>query len=114
MSYKFFVTEWQPNGTNDLIITDECYQIVATIDSALFGVRVDFKASELIVADSDQVLEAPWDAEFITAILEGDIHEFCPVIEISAFKAMQHIAVSPVSDGSKAKSLIKKYMRLSA
>jgi hypothetical protein len=114
MIYRFYVTEWQPNGTNDLIIVDQDSQIVEVIPEALFGVPTFFNRHDLLVCDSDQVLRAPWDQGFIDSILCGEISEFAPVEEISPYKALSHIAQSPVNNGSEAASILKKYIAMTA
>jgi hypothetical protein len=113
MNYRFYVTDWQPNGTNNLVITNENGEVVEYVSEALFGVSVDFNTSELLVTDGHWVLCLD-DQEQVEDVLNGDDPIFAPLMEISGFKAMHHIAISPVRDHSAVGSIIKRYMRLSA
>ena len=42
---RYYIQYWNPNGTNDLIITDEDSQIVACIPEATFGINVPLSDS---------------------------------------------------------------------
>ena len=54
---NLYVTDWAPNGTNDLLICDEENQIVGCVEEATFGIDV-MKHRSLIndlIADDTQV-----------------------------------------------------------
>lgn len=38
--YKYYVTDWAPNGCNTLIVTDQNNNIVDVLDEVLFGIDV--------------------------------------------------------------------------
>lgn len=86
---RFYACDWNPNGTNDLIITDEgdC-EILDIIPEALFGVRVN---------------KSGFDDEFVTHAYHNHItleKEFDPdcmtmITEISPETLLDSIAVSP-------------------
>jgi hypothetical protein len=55
---NLYVTDWAPNGTNDLLVCDENYYIIECIDEVTFGIDVtksDVDEAQLC-ADSEQVL----------------------------------------------------------
>lgn len=55
--FNYYVVSWNPNGTNDLIITDKDSQIVDSLECATFGIDVmkGQYGDDLIVTDSESV-----------------------------------------------------------
>jgi hypothetical protein len=83
--FRLYITEWSPNGTSDLVITDIEHNILQVVEEAVFGVNGDFKYS----IEGNEVFDnAGYD--------EVD----CRVAEVSLKQVLSSVAVSPVSDGA--------------
>lgn len=86
-NYKIRVYDWAPNGCNDISIEDANGRAVDGLEEALFGVD--------ILKLSKRSYRCDW--------VDSNI--------IPLNKALKHLAVSPVSDGSDAIKLLKKYFK---
>lgn len=106
---KLYVTEWQPNGTNSLVLVDDDGQVVSCLDRALFGVNVRFmNLDRQTVLSEDQILSVESD-EYRES--EGTL---LLIEEIEPEVALERLAISPVSDGSEARDFIMKHFKISA
>lgn len=87
--YQFYVTDWAPNGTNDLIVRDCRGRQVDYKPEALFGVNV----SNLGPARC------------------FDSHFYCPEYKISSDLVKRHVADSPIEGTHEDNcTFIKKYL----
>lgn len=55
---NLYVTDWAPNGTNDLLICNEAHEIIHVVEQATFGIDVMKHRSPVndLVATEDQVI----------------------------------------------------------
>ena len=106
---RFYVTDMAPNGTRDLIITNEDSQIIGVISEAVFGGRVTHNYATAIVADDDSVWACQREARngrvgiALDSFIEGT-----EVFAVDYDWVMRHIAVNPMSDGTEIIELINK------
>lgn len=102
--FYFYSDYWAPNGTSDLIITDEDGQIKMVLNEALFGAPV---------SDDGMLAMTDGDSIFGTGRDIGD-HEGLPedamVWQLEAESVLRYIAVSPLSDGQETIDIIKGYL----
>lgn len=106
---KFYVTDWAPNGTADIIITDLDGQLLTSLDEAVFGLPCRPKdslgnVSVLGYGESIMMIDYADEESFIESILDGEISDFCPVSEVSFDEVSEHLAVSPVRSREEAES----------
>jgi hypothetical protein len=101
--FHFYVSDWGPNGTNDLIITDQDGTIVDSLSEAIFGVlcKLDPMGGAMHCNGVEVFYVEAADLECLQ--VEDLVYEF------DAEYLLRHVAVSPVSNGSKAIAMIKKY-----
>jgi hypothetical protein len=105
---RLYVTEFNPNGTNDLVITNDDSQVVDYIPEATFGVRIPNNYLQLAIMINgedvtaasenyaDEVSELPETLALLTPITVGDLSRF--------------LAVSPIDpSGDKVKSALLKH-----
>lgn len=94
---RLFVSEMMPNGTRDLIVTDEDSQVLEVVSEAVFGGRVDRDLSDQpLVCDGEMVFVADDDGEFLNV--------FSEVFQVNLDFVLERIAVSPMQDG---KTIVK-------
>jgi hypothetical protein len=120
MKYKFYVTNWQPNGLSDLIITDEYGQIIESINDALFGPKIFVEADDRVLINYYGESIAPMrksendeaTQELIDAVLDGQCHDLCPVYRTNDYPDYLRgkIAISPIDDGAETLAILNKYL----
>lgn len=103
---NLYVTDWAPNGTNDLLICDENHQIVSIVEGATFGIDVMKHRSPIndLVASDAQVFSIP-------ALEEGEEvpAELTFVRQIDVPTLKRFLVVSPVdSDGAHLIAELKR------
>lgn len=90
-TYNLYVTYWNPNGTNDLLVCDEDHQIVTVIDEATFGIDVMKYRSPIndLIVDDQQV--------FSIKRVESELpSEFTFVKQIELKELKRRLCVSPI------------------
>lgn len=97
-TYNLYVTDMAPNGTRDLVITDNDNQIISTIDEAVFG-------GQLKQATPNCALDVTEDYVHIVELDYGDEVQ-CEVFHVSLDWVKRHIAVSPVQSAEHILSQI--------
>jgi hypothetical protein len=102
--YKFYVTDFAPNGTQDLVIADREGNIIEARSEAIWGLHVIPSAS--VMALGDQIVH---DRELRESLMDAP-NDVCFLYPTSTSTLMRHVAVSPVCDGSETVAFIKKYM----
>lgn len=98
---KLFVTDFSPNGTQDLLIVDKTGIVIDSMSEACFGLRVWAKPYL-----STENLVLPLQGQ------DYDAESECLVYPVNLESVLRHIAASPVSDGSQVIEFIKKYKKL--
>jgi hypothetical protein len=112
MQYNLYVTDWAPNGTNDLLVCDSDHQIVHVIESATFGIDVcrgAFDLEKAIIADCDSVfpVDSETAREWINA--ESIPSEFTVVEQIDLNTLKLKLTCSPIDpNGSEVLKQLKK------
>jgi hypothetical protein len=114
---KLYVTSMNPNGTSDLIITDENHMVIDSISEAVFG---NIPANEFgwfgdaqgnieacMYGDSINMID--YTDENLDDILEGNLSDISQVIEVSLEEVLGHIASNPMNDGSETVETLKLY-----
>lgn len=129
MKTFLYVTDMSSNGTRQLLICDEDSQVIASVDEAVFGGQLKFVdslggAMGLINSDSVGYFEYCHEAydcdeygvehlledSFVNMLLEhGEYQGVVPVIRVSVEWVLEHIAISPVNNGSEVLNVLKKY-----
>jgi hypothetical protein len=100
--YNLYVTDWAPNGTNDLLVVDaESGGILEMIESATFGINVAKGwYGHVIDADQNEVIELSeaQQRRFRQAAVNGEPHDWfaSTVRPISVDELFRKLAVSPV------------------
>ena len=106
-----YVTDWAPNGTNDLLICDEDHQIVDSVESATFGIDVTKlqNGERQLVANSEDVF--PVDDEIAADWKQNEYvpSEFTLVRQIDIDTLRRKLCVSPLDpDGSELIGRLKR------
>lgn len=91
MNYKFYTTDWYPNGTSDLIIIDDTGEVVEVLSEALFGPPINLNNSVEIESEDD----------------DFDIVGYA--YEIPKEVILNYIATSPLEDGNYVVDTLKGY-----
>lgn len=87
--FTLYVTDWAPNGTNDLLVVNKYGEILECIEEATFGIDVcKPNKKTLLVADTTVVYEIE-KSSFIP-----EIHT--AVKRIGATELLRKLCVSPV------------------
>jgi len=110
---KFYVTDWAPNGTADILITDFDGQLLTSLDEAVFGLPCrpkDRLGNVSVLGYGESIMMIAYDDEksFIENILDGEISDFCPVSEVSFDEVSEHLAISPVRSAEEAEARLTK------
>lgn len=101
---RLYALDWNTNGTNDLVVTDEDGQVIDCLTEALFGVNVSKGqvGDGLFVTDG----ETTWYAK-------GDAAEGLTVVrEVTPSEASRNAAVSPTTDGSALEAFLVRHLAL--
>ena len=85
MKLKYYVTEWNPNGTNDLLIADESGDVVNSVSEATFGINT--KDSGLFLSLGQWIESVHVD--------DYDPEMHCQIKEISYMDLLTQLAISP-------------------
>ena len=104
---RYFITDWAPNGTHELIITDSKLQVKHVIDEALFGIDV-VNTDHVFYLDQTTGLQFYNDdtrTEYAELFNEGMAG---PVWELTLAEVLQHIAVSPCQSVRDVIAKLKK------
>lgn len=117
---KLYIYNSNPNGTADLIVTDDDGQVVASIAEAVFGnVRAkqfswsgDALGNITACYYGESVGLVNYDDECLEEIQNGENSEIQQVVEISFQTAIEHAAVSPVSDATGEIKALKKFLKV--
>ena len=102
---ELYLTDWMPNGTNDLLIVDKSTnEIIEFVESAAFGVDVckpNSKPRTLLVADMD-------NAVYRVRVTEYDPSIHTVVKRVTRTILKKHFCVSPIDpDGSDLDKRLK-------
>lgn len=105
---KLYVTDMEPNGTRSLIITDEDGQVLEIIDEAVFGnlspKKFGWSGDSLGNIDAlyygESVGMVEYSDENLDSIQNGEYSDIIQVVEVELDEVLEHIATSPVDDGS--------------
>lgn len=103
--YRFYAVEWNPNGTNDLVVVNQYNEVVDYIQEALFGVRVSYGRTLRVCA-----------GELVYTIYKGsyrpEIHGI--VKRVSKADLVRKLCVSPIDpNGDAPRRQLKKYLQRS-
>lgn len=93
---RFYTTDWAPNGTSMLIITDDMGQIIGHIDEALFGPVLDSDRCGDMLGDKHVWLDEAicvYDSETASELRCGGDLEVCP---LKIDDVLDSIAESPI------------------
>lgn len=100
--YRFYAVEWNPNGTNDVVVVDQYNEVVDYIQEALYGVRVSYGRTLRVCAGE---LVYTIDKSYY----EPEIHSV--VKRVSKVELVQRRACSPIdSNGDEPMRQLKKYL----
>jgi hypothetical protein len=115
MKYRFYITDMAPNGTRDLLVTDDYNQLVEVLTESIFGrVNVADTCGMILVADDRSVWgieDYKQNEEVIESIKNGYSCDHTLVEQaLYPFQLLKAIAVSPVDDGAETAKIIKKYL----
>lgn len=95
---KLYVTDWAPNGTNDLIACDAVGNVVDVLEEATFGIDV-CRCKQQFGVYCGQLCDASDDAADSV------------VAEIDVFTAYGSLAVSPVRSHDEALERLNQFIR---
>lgn len=100
--YRFYAVEWNPNGTNDVVVVNQYNEVVDYIQEALFGVRVSYGRTLRVCA-----------GELVYTIDKGyyepEIHSV--VKRVSKVDLVERRACSPIDpNGDEPMRQLKKYL----
>jgi hypothetical protein len=104
-----------PNGTRDLVITDEYDQLIDTIPEAVFGGQFSPYDSihnmyVCLYGESVSIIEYSDEDIDHEAVINGDYSDIEPVCPISLDDLYSHITVSPMDpNGDLVIKLINKH-----
>ena len=99
--YTLYITDSAPNGTHDLLIfNNDTNELADCIQEACFGININKPDMALMDGYLDDVSSLD-DAELVEA---GVIQ---PLYNVSIIVVVEHIAVSPVSDGREVYNKLK-------
>lgn len=104
MQRRLYALDWNPNGTNDLIVTDEDCQVLDLLPEALFGVNVDKGqiGGGLLVTDGEEVW---YDCTSPEVLFPA-----CTVVrEVTLTEALRQAAVSPCDDGDMVGAFLERH-----
>lgn len=102
---NLYVTDWAPNGTNDLLICDENHTIVDYIEGATFGINVMKHRSPIndLVANDTEIFSIARTEEELPS-------EFTFVKNVNVADLKKFLAVSPVDpEGTRVIAELKKH-----
>lgn len=104
--YNLYVTEWASNGTNDLLICNDEYEIVHCIPEATFGIDVCKPGNQAMLFYGDYIDSMP-DA---TDEVQYDTTMHTRLKQIDYTTLLKRIACSPLdADGESILEQLKKY-----
>jgi hypothetical protein len=99
---RLFVTEWNPNGTNDLIVLDTRNNSLQYIENSTFGINVE------VCGDSITVLDQYGELSEIESI-DYDPATMTVLKSVSLIKVLRNVCCSPVDvEGENAFNAISK------
>ena len=106
--YALYLTDFNPNGTADLIVVDHNFEVVDVINEAVFGVATYMPDASLNSMDKLTIdsIESLDDLELVEA---GVIQ---PIYKTSLRQVLATIAASPVSDGMDTVNTLNKYFNI--
>lgn len=115
--YRFFETNMNPNGTRDIIVTDENGTVIDSLGEAVFGnIPVkhfdwsgDAQGNIVVCYYGESIGILSYEDDSFKGIQNGDYFDICQVVEVTLESILQNIAVSPVSDGSSNVEFFKQY-----
>lgn len=106
--YHFYVTEWLPNGTSSLVVTDLDYVVIDTMDEAIFGYNPTNNQMALWV--EGEVANAKKGVDLNSIKEDMKSIDCCLLLyKVTLDEIKKHIAVSPVNDGTDTCRFIDKY-----
>jgi len=99
---RLFVTEWNPNGTNDLVILDTRDNSVQYVECSTFGINVELGENSTMVLNAHGELEEidskEYNPEFMVALKS-----------VSLVRVLRNLCCSPVDvEGKNAFNAIAK------
>ena len=106
MKRHFYVTDFNPNGTQDLLITDCDGNIIDTLSEAIYGLHVRPEKGQIclntiVVTDNElrkSLMDAPENLTLVYPVNSSNL-------------LLRHVAVSPVCDGTKTKEFITRHSK---
>jgi hypothetical protein len=104
--YTFYVTDFAPNGSQDLIVADREGNIIITKSEAIWGLHVNPNRSK--VAMNTVIVDDP---ELRRCLMDAP-EDLCLVYDAKVEVLLRHIAVSPVNDGIDTIEFIKRYAKM--
>ena len=133
MKNKLYVYNMNPNGTSDLLITSSDGIVLDSISEALFGritakrfgwngdslgnIEACYYGETVGTIEYSQEYETEEGEETQTlaeVVQDGDLSDITQVMEVDLNEVLEHIAVSPVSDGSETIETLKQYFKIGA
>lgn len=119
---KLYIFNQNPNGTSDLLITDNHDQVVDSISAAIFGnippANFGWSGDGLkgitacYYGESVNYIEAT--DESYNAVVNNEYGDIQQVVEVNLDDVLERIATSPVNDGSETLAKIKSYFKRGA
>lgn len=97
LNRQYYIGPQNPNGTHDLIITDQDAEVIGHIPCAVFGLNGPNMSDMLVVyhGESVGVLPDGLDDMELENILTGEAHDLYPVREISREQVLNNLALCP-------------------
>lgn len=101
MNNHLYITDWAPNGTHDLIITDAYGTIIDYMSEAVFGMNVNC-TPDAACFYGESIGAKPQEYDFMS-------EDVSPVWAVTPAQARSALAVSPGSDGSAAQAFLDRH-----
>jgi hypothetical protein len=102
---KFFATDWQPNGTNSLLVVNDEYEVIDSLNEALFGVNV----ANSTLAVFDNIIFSTEDKETLKQF-NGEIDTLLK--EVSVEDIFKFRACSPIDpNGKNVIKFVQQYLK---
>lgn len=103
--YRFYCTDWAPNGCNDLIITDIDGQLIEYLEGFLFGVNLMKNPALICCFDGESVFGTGKDIGDLEGIDSNDL-----VRSIDSDDILQYMTISPINTEVDQLKKIKPYI----
>jgi hypothetical protein len=106
----FYVTDWAPNGTNDLLAVDDNWNVVDCLPEATFGIDVtslkDTESRALILEGTDCVSSIDEDRNEY-----ADAMPALYIAEVTPFTLHRKLAVSPGISAAESRARLVEFLK---